>query len=190
MTQPRTDRATITPQIAEVFREHGYEGASLALIEAATSLGKGSLYHFFPRGKEQMAAEVLADIAQWFEVHLFAALSEASDPAAAIDAMFDTVLAYFQSGRRVCLVGVVALADARDRFAADVRAYFVRWIDTLAQALARIGWTGDEAVGMAEEIVEGLQGAIVLSRALDDAAVFGRAVERFRTRLGILGPQA
>ncbi|WP_163777781.1 TetR/AcrR family transcriptional regulator, partial [Proteus mirabilis] len=59
-------RADVLPVLAEVFRAHGYEGASLALISAATGLGKGSLYHFFPGGKEQMAAEVLADIDRWF----------------------------------------------------------------------------------------------------------------------------
>ena len=46
--------------LGEVFRAHGYEGASLTLITQATGLGKGSLYNFFPDGKEQMAAEVLA----------------------------------------------------------------------------------------------------------------------------------
>ncbi|TGQ06111.1 helix-turn-helix domain-containing protein, partial [Mesorhizobium sp. M00.F.Ca.ET.217.01.1.1] len=49
------ERADLPSIIGEVFREHGYEGASLALIGAATGLGKGSLYHFFPGGKEEMA---------------------------------------------------------------------------------------------------------------------------------------
>src|ERR1700720_3544465 len=53
------ERADVLPQLAEVFRAHGYEGATLALISDATGLGKGSLYNFFPGGKEQMAMEVL-----------------------------------------------------------------------------------------------------------------------------------
>ena len=50
-------RDELLPALGEVFRAHGYEGASLTAITAATGLGKGSLYHFFPRGKEQMAEE-------------------------------------------------------------------------------------------------------------------------------------
>ncbi|WP_164094666.1 TetR family transcriptional regulator, partial [Serratia marcescens] len=52
-------RAALIPILGEVFREHGYEGASLAVIGARTGLGKGSLYHAFPGGKEEMASAVL-----------------------------------------------------------------------------------------------------------------------------------
>ncbi|HKP78227.1 MAG TPA: TetR/AcrR family transcriptional regulator [Phenylobacterium sp.] len=169
-------------QIAEVFREHGYEGASLTLIEAATGLGKGSLYHFFPDGKEQMAAEVIADIAVWFEENLFSELAGRNGRDDSIEAMFDLVCDYFRSGRRVCLVGVLALSDGRDRFAARLRSYFVRWVEALTLALARAGVEIETATALAEEIVQGLQGAIVLARALDDPTVFDRAVARFRAR--------
>uniref|UniRef100_UPI003B3A755C TetR/AcrR family transcriptional regulator n=1 Tax=Rhodopseudomonas sp. TaxID=1078 RepID=UPI003B3A755C len=102
-TKPSTDRAALLPLLGEVFRAHGYEGASLALITEATGLGKGSLYHFFPGGKKQMAAEVLAEIDGWFEANIFAPLREPDDPRAAIDAMLTGVDAYFRSGARVCL---------------------------------------------------------------------------------------
>ena len=61
------DAENLLAVIAEVFRKHGYEGASLARIGQATGLGKGSLYNFFPCGKEEMAAGVLAHIVAWFE---------------------------------------------------------------------------------------------------------------------------
>ena len=61
------ERSDTLPVLAEVFREHGYEGASLSLISKATGLGKGSLYHFFPGGKEEMADAVLSEIDGWFE---------------------------------------------------------------------------------------------------------------------------
>ena len=48
------ERADTLPALAEVFREYGYEGTSLARITKATGLGKGSLYHFFPGGKAEI----------------------------------------------------------------------------------------------------------------------------------------
>ena len=122
-----------------MFRAHGYEGATLALIGEATGLGKGSLYHFFPGGKAQMAAEVLAEIDNWFETNIFAPLRKADDPARAIAAMVGAVDNYFRSGHRVCLVGVIALGASRDMFAVEVRDYFSRWNDALARVLARSG---------------------------------------------------
>jgi TetR/AcrR family transcriptional regulator, lmrAB and yxaGH operons repressor len=178
-----TERNDTLSVLAEVFREHGYEGASLSLIGTATGLGKGSLYHFFPGGKEEMAAAVLAQIDAWFESNVFVPLRDASDPARAIGAMLDTTEEYFRSGRRVCLVGALALGDARDRFAAAVRSYFARWVDALAEALVRSGRDNARAKALAEEAVAAIQGAIVLARALDDPATFSRAVTRLRLRL-------
>jgi TetR/AcrR family transcriptional regulator, lmrAB and yxaGH operons repressor len=65
MARIMTDRSAAIPALAEAFREHGFEGASLAHLCEATGLGKGSLYHFFPGGKDEMAAAVLADVDAW-----------------------------------------------------------------------------------------------------------------------------
>jgi TetR/AcrR family transcriptional regulator, lmrAB and yxaGH operons repressor len=178
-----SSRAEAIPLLAEVFREHGYEGASLARITAATGLGKGSLYHFFPGGKEEMAVAVLSEIDAWFETHVFAPLRSPDDPRAAIADMFASASAYFRSGRRVCLVGAIALADTRDMFAAAVRDYFQRWIRALSDALQLTGTPRPVADAAAEEVVSGIQGAIVLARALNDSRAFDRAVARLKERL-------
>lgn len=177
------ERADALPGLAEVFREHGYEGASLTLISAATGLGKGSLYHFFPGGKEEMMAAVLADIDAWFETEIFAKLAHAKDAPAVVDAMFDAVDGYFRSGQRVCLVGVVGLGSARDPFAAAVADYFSRWIEALRKAIVKRGVAPKTAKLLAEEAVAGIQGAIVLSRALDDTGTFQRITGQLRQRL-------
>ena len=46
-------------QLLTVFRRYGYEGATLTRLSEATGLGKASLYHHFPKGKEEIAAAVL-----------------------------------------------------------------------------------------------------------------------------------
>lgn len=53
------EKAEILDRLFVVFRDRGYEGSSLADLSQATGLGKSSLYHHFPRGKEQMAEAVL-----------------------------------------------------------------------------------------------------------------------------------
>src|SRR5688572_22040404 len=104
---PRTvaERADILPTLGELFREHGYEGASLTLISQRTGLGKGSLYHFFPGGKQEMAAAVLAEIDGWFETNIFAPLRDSPEPKTAIADMLTATDTYFHSGRRLCLIG-------------------------------------------------------------------------------------
>ncbi len=177
------ERADVLPALGEVFREHGFEGASLALIGERTGLGKGSLYHFFPGGKEEMAEAVLQEIDSWFAREVFAPLRTGKDARAAISAMLASVGAYFRSGRRVCLVGVFALGDVRDRFAARVDGYFGAWQEALTAALVRLGHKKKTATALSEESVAAIQGALVLARARHDPDIFRRTLARLGERL-------
>ena len=150
----------------------------MAILSQATGLGKGSLYNFFPGGKEEMMDAVLADIDGWFSARIFASLEQPRDPATAIRSMIEEVTAYFRSGGRVCLVGAVGLGAARDAFATRVRDYFARWISALARCLEAGHVPPSQAQPLAEETVCGIQGAIILSRALGEEAAFGRIVGR------------
>lgn len=79
MSRVVTERKDVIAMLAEIFREHGYDGTSLSLITEKTGLGKGSLYHFFPGGKEEMAEAVLGDISAWFRTHIFDVLRGTTD---------------------------------------------------------------------------------------------------------------
>ncbi|MDM9621989.1 TetR/AcrR family transcriptional regulator [Rhizobium sp. S96] len=190
MARMVAERADAIAPLAEVFREHGYEGASLALIGKATGLGKGSLYHFFPNGKEEMVRAVLDEIGQWFEDAVYSPLRNERNANGAIGAMLDSTAQYFRSGRRVCLVGALAVSNTRDLFAQAIRGYFIAWVDALQSALTRQGRDAKQSRILAEEAVLAIQGAIVLSRALDDPSVFQRAIEQLRGRLVVEGNEA
>jgi len=168
-------------RIAEVFREQGFEGASLSAITEASGLGKGSLYNHFPGGKEEMAEAVLSHVDAWFAREIYHPLRDAADTRTAIGDMFRAVDGYFRSGRRICLVGAFALDATRDRFAAAVQEYFAQWIEALAGCLKRGGAKQPRA--LAEAVVAGIQGALVLSRALDEPAVFTRQLRELQARL-------
>jgi len=183
MAKTETARDDILAALAEVFRAYGYEGATLALISEATGLGKGSLYNFFPGGKEQMANEVLAAIDTWFNDKIYTPLRDADDPAKGIAEMYVATSDYFHSGQRVCLVGVVALGAPRDLFGDKVKVYFAGWVDALAAAMRRLGNDKFDARRKSEQAVLEIQGALVLARAFDDPKVFSRALKESERRL-------
>ncbi|WP_341486764.1 TetR/AcrR family transcriptional regulator [Pararhizobium sp. A13] len=183
MAKTVAERSDAIPVLAEIFREHGFEGASLSIIGEKTGLGKGSLYHFFPGGKEEMAAAVLNEIDTWFENHIYRPLREAEDSRTAISAMCRTVADYFDSGRRVCLVGAFALDNVRDRFTDQIRVYFADWKAALAAALQRAGHDEAKASELAEEAVISIQGGLVVARALGDPSLFERAMTKAEERL-------
>ena len=175
-------KGEVVPLLAETFREYGFEGASLGRITARTGLGKGSLYHFFPGGKEEMAAAVLAHVDDWFETTIYTPLAR-DPPDAAIAGMWAAVDTYFRSGARICLVGGFALDTTRDRFAPAIRGYFLRWISALHAALVQAGCGDETATSLAEDVVAGIQGALVLTRATGDMDFFGRTLTRLAARV-------
>lgn len=178
-------RGDIIPILSELFREYGFAGTSLSEITNRTGLGKSSLYHYFPNGKNEMAEAVLDDIATWFEQNVFIHLREPNDSAKSIRAMFKSIDSYFQSGNRICLVGAFALNETRDHFLQKVSGYFKEWIDALAFALKQAGYSHSQARIFAEEVVTSIQGALVLARSLDDPSTFTRTLKRLQNRVVI-----
>ncbi len=78
---------------------------------------------------------------------------------------------------------LLALGHERDRFAVKVQSYFAEWVDALAVALMRGGRDADTARALSEDVVGGIQGALVLARAADEPELFMRALARMRLRL-------
>jgi len=183
MARTVAERADVVAALAEVFREHGFAGASMTDISRRTGLGKGSLYHFFPDGKNEMAEAVLDDVSAWFETNVFAPLREEANVARAVKQTFGAVDHYFRSGKRICLVGAFALDETRDQFADRVNTYFTAWTEALTAALMRGGCTPAKARVAAEEVVAGIQGALVLARAQHDPQVFSRSIKRLQQRV-------
>lgn len=183
--QTVVERAAVVAVIGEVFREYGYAGASLAEICKRTGLGKGSLYHLFPGGKDEMAQAVLDDVAHWFETNVFTPLDSKLKPAEGIDQMFRAVTRFFDSGRRICLVAAFALDDTRDRFVTEIQAYFSAWTGALAGALRRMGFAPQAARAAAEDVVAGIQGALMLARSQHNPVLFTRAVKRLQDRINV-----
>ncbi len=183
MARQIAERADLLPKLAEVFRTHGYAGASLGAIGRATGLGKGSLYHFFPRGKEEMAEAVLAEIDAWFAVEVLGPLRHPGDPRQSIREMCRAVEAHQKAGKRVCAFALFALDDTREKFGPALRRHFQTWIEALARVLVVAGRGPAAARTEAVDAISLIQGAMVLARAADDPRVFAGALARIEARL-------
>jgi TetR/AcrR family transcriptional regulator, lmrAB and yxaGH operons repressor len=188
MSRLLAERADLLPKLAELFRARGYAATALSDIGQATGLGKGSLYHFFPGGKPEMADSVLAETDAWFEGNVFAPLraipaGDAREARARLADMCRAVEKEFRSGRRVCPFGLFALTDTRERFGPRIRSYFQRWVEAVARALVVAGRGPAEARTEAFDAIAGIQGALVLARAADNPPAFAGALARIQARL-------
>lgn len=169
--------------IAELFRKHGYHGTTLSNIKEASGLGKGSFYHHFPDGKEEVARKVLKEVHEWFEQNVYRPLEQPPYDPDSIQKMFDKTSEFFWKGNRVCIPGSFALYDVRDAFPEEIRHYFERWIQALTFNLRHQGIPTPKSKKLAIDAVAVIQGALVLTRALENPAVFEDSLKRTRYQL-------
>ncbi len=170
-------------QLLKVFQQYGYEGATLARLSAATGLGKASLYHHFPKGKEEMATAVLDLVNHWMAENILAPLQDNGEPVAKIRLMSKKVDEFYNRGEQACLLAVLALGESQDLFHAQIQQALNTWIDTLAKVLIDAGLQPEEARHRAEDAILQIQGSLILARGLNDTAPFGRILQRLPEEL-------
>ncbi|MDV8078686.1 TetR/AcrR family transcriptional regulator [Rhodococcus sp. IEGM 1370] len=183
MARTVLERSDAVRALADVFRKRGFESGSLSVIQQETGLGRGSLYHFFPAGKTDMARAVLEQVGKWFEEQIFVPLRTTENTTSAIEAMSREVTDYFMTRESVCLFAAITLGQEKATFAEAVRNYFTDWVDALAEALQRGGLSTQEAAARALDAVATIQGGLILARAYGDHATFLRIIDRTEQRL-------
>lgn len=176
-------RDEVVDRLMLVIRRRGYDGASLTELSRATGLGKSSLYHYFPQGKDDMVREVLGRLERQLRESLFAPLSGSGSPLRRLRAMVDTLDAFYRGGREACVLANLVLGGTRQRFHSQLGRIFGEWVAAIAGALADAGLSRALARTRAEGAVMRIQGALVLAGALGDPVVFGRAIRQLPAEL-------
>jgi AcrR family transcriptional regulator len=177
------DRAEAVQKLVKVFRQHGYEGATLIRISEATGLGKASLYHHFPGGKQEMAEAVLAFVGKTFGETILAPLRSKGKPADRIRQMSDRLDQFYNCGREACLIALFSVGEPDDLFHQHVNQALTAWIESLTSVIAEAGVPRKEARQRAEDAVAQVQGALVLTRGLDSTQPFERVLQNLPTQL-------
>jgi AcrR family transcriptional regulator len=166
----------VAQRIFGVFRTYGYEGATLARISEATGLGRASLYHYYPGGKDDMAREVLGSARGWLESNVSAALDRQGSPAARLRSMTGALRSGYADGEASCVLNLLGVGEAGGKFAAELRAAIDVWIQALERLLKAAGVSPARARRGAVDAVVRVEGSLVVARALGDTAVFTRAL--------------
>lgn len=160
-------------RLARVFRDVGYEGASLALLSQAAGLQKASLYHRFPGGKQQMADEVLKAALAWYGENILQRLHGDGAPAERLALVARQLNAYYSGGRQACLLNVLASPPMQHGPSSDaIKGAFQALIAAFAHLAEDAGFDPATARRRAERSVMGFHGSLVLSRGLGSPRPF------------------
>jgi len=162
-------RDRIITATGELFRRQGYNGTSLKQVTTAAGAPTGSLFHFFPGGKEELADAVLRTGGAAYR-ELYEVIADAApDPARAVTDFFDGAAAVLEETGYLdaCPIGTVALevASTNDRLRQATADVFASWIEAAAVRLRAAGLREERAIELATALVAGVEGGFMLSRA-------------------------
>jgi len=186
MPRPKTTDAELFAALTELFRDCGYEGASLSRISEATGLQRASLYHRFPGGKHEMALAVLRHVHERFAQEILAPLEGREAPSTRVRKVARKIDAFYEGGQRACLFDTLSLGGSTD----EVRQAIAGSMQAVAGAFAQIaqeaGHTPARARRRGRDALVRIQGALVVARVSGDCQAF-QAVVRELPKL-LTGP--
>jgi TetR/AcrR family transcriptional regulator, lmrAB and yxaGH operons repressor len=181
MPRPSDARSRLIRVAAALFRQRGYDGIGLAEILQASGAPKGSFYHHFPAGKEQLAEACIAHAGEQVGALIDAAMADAPDFAAGVRRLVQGIADWFErSGfREGCPITSIALATVPQSPAhtAAVQAAFAGWQERLLGHAHRLGARFDATD--AERLLMLIEGAWILSRVRQSTEPLQRAVDSF-----------
>jgi AcrR family transcriptional regulator len=167
---PSTTKDRILDTTAELFRRYGYTGTGLKQIVAQANAPFGSLYHFFPGGKEHLGSEVIRRSGRMY-LELFVEIAgQAPDVVTGVGDFFTGAAETLceTDYADACPIATVALevASSHEPLREATADVFESWIAAGTEYLAGAGIPRDRAHELAIAMLAALEGAFVLSRAL------------------------
>jgi AcrR family transcriptional regulator len=162
-----------------LFRRQGYAGTGMKQIAAAAEAPFGSIYHFFPGGKDELSAEIIRAAGRAYGELVPMFFDAEPDVVAATRNAFNGAAETLRASdyADACPIATVALevASTNETLRLATAEIFAEWIAALAARLARAGLDGAAARSLAAAIIAMLEGAFILGRAQRDAGHVERA---------------
>jgi TetR/AcrR family transcriptional regulator, lmrAB and yxaGH operons repressor len=170
-------RTRMVEGAASLLAKDGLQGTSFSEVLELTGTPRGSIYHHFPNGKDQLVASAI-DLAGDRAITLLdgKAGSSAEEITRYFLHIWREVLkrSAFQSG---CAVLAVTVATDSPELLARASTIFREWRARLGELLEEGGMPAAEASRFAATLVAASEGAVVMARAERSLAPFELVAE-------------
>jgi len=155
---------------AQLYGRYGYTGVGLKQVAGESGAPIGSLYHFFPGGKDELAAEALRMSGAGYQTLVEGILENMPDLASGIEQSFALAAETLAATGYVdaCWIETVALevASTNEPLRLVTAEIFERWIDSATAWVESHGVAPEAARELGIAYITGLEGAFVLARSM------------------------
>lgn len=161
-------RDDIIATTCELMERQGYHATGLNRIVQESGAPKGSLYHYFPAGKEELAAAAIRRSGLDIAGHIQGALAAHDDPAVAVSDFIRALAGHvaasgYRQGGPITGVALEA-ASTSERLRLACRDEYRAWQALFAAKLGP-AYGPARAARLAALIIAAIEGGIILSRS-------------------------
>jgi TetR/AcrR family transcriptional repressor of lmrAB and yxaGH operons len=178
-------RARLVGATAALLQRQGYHATGLGQIVQESGAPRGSLYFYFPGGKEELACTALAESGEAMRQQLEAVIAAAPDPGAAIEDVCRVVGEVLAASDYAhgCPLATVALeaAAASDAVREVCATHYARWERSIAALLVAAGAAPDRAAELATFVLATVEGALLLAKVKRDPGPLEQAGKTLAT---------
>ncbi len=174
MPQAAVHKAKLIEAAMRLFRRQGYASTGLAQILAESGAPRGSLYHYFPSGKEALGEAAVELAGRRIHEMLSGHAERHADPRRFLRAYCRTMAGWmaeseFRSG---CPIATTLLenAPASPAITEAGRRAIDAWIEEIAGVFVRAGERRAAARRRAELVIAAMEGALILARVRQSEA--------------------
>jgi AcrR family transcriptional regulator len=161
----------MTESAARLMGARGLRGTSFADVLVDSGAPRGSIYHHFPRGKEQLAIEAIRWTSDQIRAHMQLAPSGPPEAVLAYFVDFWRASVAASGGAVGCPVtGVAVDTPAGAEIMATVREAFGSWAQLLQDQLETAGVARERAASLSLTALACMEGALILCRAEESTA--------------------
>jgi len=151
-----------------LFRQQGYASTGLQQVLAESGAPKGSLYHYFPGGKEQLGAAAVKLAAQLMGEMLSCLVARHRRPAMFVKAYCGVMSKWmedsdFRSGCPIATTMLETAPQSPELTQVGVDA-LDHWIAIIAPVFEEAGSSKSEARLKAQNLIAMMEGALLLAR--------------------------
>jgi TetR/AcrR family transcriptional repressor of lmrAB and yxaGH operons len=172
-----TTRDRVIAATIELMRRGGYAGIGINEILAEGGAPKGSLYHFFPDGKRQIASEAMAVYASQALEFYEKALAAPGTPAQKVKRLLKVPASRLVAGdfRSSCMAGTLSLDldDTLEAVRGEVGTFFEQMIELVVTHLRMPDRS--RARSFAGLLLTTIEGAYIRGRAERSTQAFDEA---------------
>lgn len=184
-------RKKLVDATGDLLRRQGFHATGLSDIVAESGAPRGSLYFYFPGGKDELARAALEAAGAHWRARIGAAVAKAPDLDRAIAAIVkllgdDLEASEFENG---CPVAAVALEHTSEPVREAIVAHYREWESAIAAHLVTAGVAAGPAHQLAVVALAMIEGALLLARVQRSRAPLTAVGVALRAMVAMAAPR-